>query len=306
MKIVFMGTPAFAEKSLNALIAAGHELLAVFTQPDKKSGRGQKFVNSPVKECALANNIKIFQPISLKNDEIVCTLKNLAPDLIVVVAYGKILPENILNIPKYGCVNVHASLLPQYRGAAPIQWAIIDGQKKTGITTMFMDKGMDTGDMLLKKEVEIGENVTSGELFDQLSAIGAELLVQTVEKIKDNSLVSEKQKDEYATYAPMISKEMAKVNWNEPAKKIHNLVRGLNPWPVAFMHLDEKKVKVYKTRLCDCAKGQPGEIKSTNPFVVVCGNNTAVEIVELQPENKRKMLASEFFRGYKIKSHFLN
>lgn len=305
LRIVFMGTPEFAAKSLQALIDEGNEILGVFTQPDKKQGRGQKVGFSAVKELALKYNLQVFQPNTLRSEEAFKVLKELNPELIVVVAYGKILPENILKIPPYGCVNVHGSLLPEYRGAAPIQWAVIDGKKKTGITTMYMDKGMDTGDMLLKEELEIVPDETAGELFDRLSNVGADLLIRTIEAIKNNEVTPQKQDETKATYAPMLNKDMAEIDWNKPAEQIHNLVRGLNPWPVAFTFLDGKKVKVYKTKVVETAAGQPGEIKSIAPFVIACGENSALEIVELQMENKKKMSAAEFFRGYKLKNNFL-
>ncbi len=300
-----MGTPDFAVPSLEELIKNGHEVIGVFTQQDEKKGRGQQLCAPPIKDLALKYNLKVFQPQSLKNDETFSVIKGLNPELIVVVAYGKILPENILNIPKYGCINVHGSLLPEYRGAAPIQWAVIDGKKKTGVTTMFMDKGLDTGDMLLKKEADIYEDDTAGSLYERLSRVGAELLIETIEKLEKNELVTEKQDDRKATFSSMLTKEMAKIDWSKSAKIIHNLVRGLIPWPVARTELSGKMLKIYKTKVIENSFGDAGEIKSINPFIVCCGEGTALEIIELQFDNKRRMTAEEFFRGYKIKENAL-
>lgn len=306
MNIVFMGTPDFAKESLKALLDAGHKILGVFTQPDKKSGRGQKVNFSSVKEFAIEKNLKIFQPNSLKTEEAFKTIKDLNPELIVVVAYGKILPKNILDIPINGCINVHGSLLPKYRGAAPIQWTILDGQKETGVTTMFMDEGMDTGDILLKEKVSIKDDETSGELFSRLSIIGAKLLIKTIRCIEEKKLTPKKQDNSLATYTKMLTKEMGLIDWNDSAFKIYNLVRGLNPWPVAYTFLDEKKVKIYKVKVLKNVFGNPGEILSENPFVVACKENEAIEIIELQMENKKRMLSSDFLRGYKIKNKFLS
>lgn len=300
-----MGTPDFAVPSLEELIKNGHEVIGVFTQQDKKKGRGQQLCAPPIKNLALKYNLKVFQPQSLKNDETFSVIKELNPELIVVVAYGKILPENILNIPKYGCINVHGSLLPEYRGAAPIQWAVIEGKKKTGVTTMFMDKGLDTGNMLLKKEADIYENDTAGSLYERLSKVGAELLIETIEKLEKNELVPEKQDDSKATFSSMLTKEMARIDWSKSAKSIHNLVRGLIPWPIARTELSGKTLKIYKTKVIENSFGEAGEIKSINPFIVCCGEGTALEIIELQFDNKRRMTAEEFFRGYKIKENAL-
>ena len=242
MKIVFMGTPDFARDSLEAIYKAGHEILGVVTNPDKPKGRGMKMIPSPVKEFALEKNLKIYQPEKVKNNiEFFEELKKLNPDVICVVAYGKILPKEVLDIPKYGCINVHGSLLPKYRGAAPIQWAVLNGDKLTGITTMYMDEGMDTGDMILKEEVTIGENETTGELWERLSKIGGNLLVETLKRIEDGT-ASRKKQGENFTLAPMLDKSIAKIDWdNQTAEQIKNLVRGLNPIMGAF--LDGKKLK---------------------------------------------------------------
>ena len=247
MKIVFMGTPDFAKESLEAIYNAGHEILAVVTNTDKPKGRGMKLLASPVKEFALENNLKIFQPEKIKNNqEFIEEIKKLNPDVICVVAYGKILPKEILDIPKFGCINVHASLLPKYRGAAPIQWAVLNGDKVTGVTTMYMDVGMDTGDMILKEEVQIGENETTGELWERLSKIGADLLVKTLEQIQNGTATREKQGNDF-TIAPMLNKEIAKINWDkQTAKEIKDLVRGLNPIMGAYAFLNGKKINFWK------------------------------------------------------------
>lgn len=265
MNIIFMGTPDFAKESLEKIYNEKHNILAVVTNIDKKQGRGMKISYTPVKEFALEKDIKIFQPQKVRNDnEFIEEIKKLNPDVIVVVAYGKILPKELLDIPKYGCINVHGSLLPKYRGAAPIQWAVLNGDKITGITTMFMDEGMDTGDMILKEEVEIGANETTGELWDRLSIIGADLLVKTLDEIKNSTVKREKQPKEF-THAPMLSKDMAKIDWNTmTAQKIHNLVRGLNPIMGAYSNLNSKKIKFWKTEVLDIEK--VNELQEVNNF----------------------------------------
>ena len=247
MKIVFMGTPDFAEKSLEAIYNSGHEILAVVTNPDRPKGRGMKMVSSPVKEFAVSKNLKMYQPEKVrKNIEFIEKIKKLQPDVICVVAYGKILPKEILDIPKLGCINVHGSLLPKYRGAAPIQWAVINGEKVTGVTTMYMDIGMDTGDMILKEEVSIGEDETTGELWDKLSEVGAKLLVKTLKQIEDGTATRIPQGEDFSM-APMLNKEMSKINWNsQSAQEIKNLVRGLNPIMGTYSYLNGKKIKFWK------------------------------------------------------------
>lgn len=295
-----MGTPDFAVPCLEKLIINKYDVVGVFTQPDKKKGRGQKFSFSPVKELALKNNLPVFQPESLKNAEVLELIKKLNPELIVVVAYGKILPKNILEIPKYGCINVHGSLLPKYRGAAPIQWAIINGEKKSGVTTMFMDEGMDTGDMLLKAEIKIEDQDTSESLYFKLSKLGSELLIKTLDILQNGKLNPQKQNEEDATYSKMLTKEMGEIDWNKKATEIHNLVRGLFPWPVAKTKLNSKTLKIFKTRVLDGISGEPGNVKSIDPFIVFCGENTALEILELQFDNRKRMKSSDFFRGFRI------
>ncbi len=302
MRLIFMGTPDFAVPCLEKLIKSGEEVVGVFTQPDKKVGRKQILTAPPVKELAMANEVPVYQPTSLRNEETISLIASLRPDLIVVVAYGKILPKAVLEVPAKGCVNVHGSLLPKYRGAAPIQWSVINGEQVTGVTTMYMDEGLDTGDMLLKAETQIGENETSGELFERLSVIGAELLIETIQQIKDGCVVREKQNDAEATYAPILDKSLSNIDWNKPAREIYNLVRGLNPWPVAMTFLDGKTLKIYRTQMVGPHKGKAGEVLSIKPLVVSCGGDTALEILEVQMESKKRMTAEDFIRGCKLEA----
>ena len=272
-KIIFMGTPDFAEESLKALYEAKFNILAVVTNPDRPKGRGMKLVASPVKEYALSKNIPILQPERIRNNEVFMqTIKDYAPDYICVVAYGKILPKELLDIPKKGCINVHGSLLPRYRGAAPIQWAVLNGDRQTGITTMYMDAGMDTGDMILKEKVDIGKYETTGELWERLSKIGGRLLVETIKQIEKGIAPREKQEGIF-TMAPMLTKDMAKIDWeNQSAERIINLIRGLNPIMGAYTIINDKKVKIWKAELVeddlefipDYSKFKPGEIVYAN------------------------------------------
>ncbi len=302
MKIIFMGTPDFAVPCLEELIALNHEIVGVFTQPDKKKGRGYTLTAPPVKELALKHNLPVYQPITLKTDDSIDLINSLKPDLIVVVAYGKILPESILKIPNKGCINVHGSLLPKYRGAAPIQWSVINGEKVTGITTMYMDAGLDTGDMILKSETTIDEDETSGELYDRLKIMGAKLLVETINQLEKGIITREQQDNNQSSYAPMLDKSLSNIDWNLRAEAIHNLVRGLNPWPVAMTTLESKNLKIYRTKVSNQVVSlKPGEVKSISPFIVCCGENTAIEILELQLESKKRMNADDFLRGYKLK-----
>lgn len=305
MKIVFMGTPDFAQKSLEALYNARHEILAVVTNIDKPKGRGMKLVESPVKEYAKSKNLTIFQPEKVrKNIEFIEQIKKLEPDVICVVAYGKILPSEILEIPKLGCINVHASLLPKYRGAAPIQWAVLNGDKTTGVTTMYMDVGMDTGDMILKQEVEIGENETTGELWDRLSIIGADLLVKTLKQIEKGTAPRIKQSDDF-TMAPMLNKEISKIDWKEKtAKQIKNLVRGLNPIMGAYSYLNGKKIKFWKVEVeKDTNLNQEnGTVIKANDKdgLYIKAKDGVLKIIEIQGENAKRMNANDFLRGNKI------
>lgn len=298
-----MGTPDFAAKSLKSLIDSKYNVCAVFTQPDKPKGRGYKLTPSEVKKLALENKIEVFQPAKLKTGEAFDIIKELNPDIIVVVAYGKILPKEIIEFPKYGCINVHGSLLPKYRGAAPIQWSVINGERKTGVTTMYMDEGLDTGDMILKEETDILENETSGELYERLSVLGAKLLIKTIEEIESGSTKREKQDNNNFSYAPMLNKDMALIDWNKSADEIHNLIRGLNPWPIAFSYIKGKRVKIYKSCISNLVGKIPGEVISEKPFVIACGENTAIELLEVQYEGKKRMSSEDFLRGYKIEKN---
>lgn len=301
MKIVFMGTPDFAVPCLERLVKDGHQVAAVFTQPDKPKGRGYTLTPPPVKVCAMEHGIEVFQPKSMKDGEALEILKKIEPQLIVVVAFGKILPKEILDLPPYGCINVHGSLLPKYRGAAPIQWSVLNGDKITGITTMYMDVGLDTGDMLLKSETKIGENETSGELYDRMKVMGADLLSETIKKLEDGTVTRTKQNDEESSYASMLDKSMCNIDWNQSAVKVHNKVRGLSPWPVAVAKLNDKKVKIHQTKVFnkDGSKGEPGEIISLNPFVVACTEGS-LEILELQLEGKKRMKSKDFLMGHRL------
>lgn len=297
MRIVFMGTPDFAVPSLEALLRRRHEIAAVYTQPDKPKGRGHKLLPPPVKALALERGLSVCQPTTLRSEEAVEALRALAPELIVVAAYGKILPPDVLHIPKYGCINVHGSLLPKYRGAAPIQWAVLNGEKTSGVTIQRMAEGIDTGDMLAKAETGIGPDETSGELFDRLMVLGAELLVDTIDKL--DTLVPEPQDEALATYAPMIQKEMGAVDWTQPAQAVHNLVRGLNPWPAAYFSIDGKRMKLYRTQVVR-AQGMPGTLTVLDgEMTVFCGAD-AVRLTELQPENGKRMRGSDYLRGHPI------
>lgn len=301
MDIVFMGTPEFAVPCLQRLIDDGHNVKGVFSQPDKPKGRGHKMQFPPVKECAVNAGIPVYQPLKMRDGEAMAILEELKPELIIVVAYGKILPKEILDYPKYGCINMHASILPRYRGAAPIQWSVLNGEKFSGVTAMQMDVGLDTGDMLLTKTVEIGNNETAGELHDKLSVLGADVMAETIDLLLKGSLNPQKQDDELSNYAPMLSKELCPVDWNESARKVHNKVRGLSPWPVATTRCGERNFKIHKTVISDARGGKPGEvIEAGKRLVVSCGDSTAVEIVVLQTEGKKAMNASDFLRGNPI------
>ena len=317
MRILFMGTPDFALESLKALYEAKYDIIGVVTNIDKPKGRGMKMVASPVKEYAIEKNLQVYQPIKIRNNpEFLEEVKKLNPDLICVVAYGKILPQELLDIPKYGCVNVHGSLLPEYRGAAPIQWAVLNGDKKTGVTTMFMNAGMDTGDMILKEEVEIGEDETTGELWDRLKTIGANLLIKTVKEIENGTATRTKQPEE-GTMAPMLSKEMAKIDWkNKTANDIKNLVRGLNPMMGAYTFLDGKKIKLWKVQTLTenellekfqeleeykyhLNKMQAGTVlfSDDKKGLFIKANGGILQVLEIQGENSKRMAVGDFLRG---------
>ena len=305
MKIVFMGTPDFSKESLEAVYKAGHEIIGVVTNPDRPKGRGMKMVATPVKEFAISKNLEIYQPEKVRNNiEFIDKIKSLEPDVICVVAYGKILPKEILDIPRLGCINVHASLLPKYRGAAPIQWAVINGDKTTGITTMYMDVGMDTGDMILKEEVEIGQNETMGELWDRLSKIGGQLLVETLEQIEKGSAPRIPQGDDF-TMAPMLDKEMSKIDWNDKtAIEIKNLVRGLDPIMGTYSYLDGKKIKFWKVDIAedvDSSDENGTVIKADcKDGLYIKAKDGVIKVLEIQGENAKRMSVQDFLRGNKI------
>lgn len=320
LKIVFMGTPDFAQESLKRIYEEGYDIKAVVTNVDKPKGRGMKLIPSPVKVFANEKNLKVYQPEKVKNNkEFVEEIKKLEPDVICVVAYGKIIPKEILEIPKYGCINVHGSLLPKYRGAAPIQWAVINGDKETGITTMYMNEGMDTGDMILKESVTIGENETTGELWDRLSKVGAELLVKTLKLIENGDTSREKQGDEY-TLAPMLKKEMARIDWqNSSANQIKNLIRGLNPIMGAYSLLNGKKIKFWRAeviteeeliKLFPEMESYSYRLKNIEPGTVLFSDSKyglyikakdgILKITEIQGENAKKMNINDFLRGNEI------
>lgn len=299
MNIVFMGTPDFAVPSLKALVESEkYNVTAVYTQPDKPVGRKRVMTPPIVKQCALEYGIDVFQPNSMKEDSVVEHLKSLAPDVIIVIAFGKILPKAVLDIPKYGCINIHGSLLPKLRGAAPIQRSVIDGDEETGVTSMMMDIGLDTGDMLIKKSIKILPDETAGELFDRLAPLGAEVLLKTLESIENGTLTREKQDDSLSTYASMLSKEECVIDWNLSAQTVHNKVRGMNPWPVAVTMFGGKKLKIYKTKVCE-KSGDVSTVISVNPPIIACGEGS-VELLEVQLEGKNKMSAVDFFRGQRI------
>lgn len=302
MRILFMGTPEFAVPCLKALVEFGHEVCGVVTQPDKPQGRGHKLTPPPVKVLATECGITVFQPETLKDFAFQTQLESLDPEMIVVVAYGKILPEYILNYPKYGCINMHASLLPKYRGAGPIQWSVVNGEKVTGITSMLMEKGLDTGDMLLKCETEIGEYETAGQLHDRLMVMGAELLIKTVDATEKGELKPEKQCDEQSTYAPMISKETAKIDWTKPAREISKLICGMNPWPIAHTLYKGEVLKVFIAEILEGAKGSCGEILSADNdgIRVVCGDKTAILLKEVQFQGSKRMLVRDYLNGHSV------
>lgn len=301
MNVVFMGTPEFSVPCLERLVADGHNVKAVYTQPDKPKGRGHHMMPPPVKETAMKYDIPVYQPEKLRNSDAFDVLSEISPDIIIVVAYGQILPKNILEIPKYGCVNIHASLLPKYRGAAPIQWCVLDGEEKSGVTSMQMDVGLDTGDMLLKAETPIGENETAEELHDKLSVMGAQVMSDTIKAIENGTLKAEKQDDALSNYAPMLTKELCPINWNLTANEVHNKVRGLSPWPSATSICGDKLFKIHKTSLVGKVSGSAGEIvQSGKKLIVACGDGNGVEIVSLQVQGKKAMNAADYLRGNPI------
>lgn len=314
MKILFMGTPDFAKASLEKIYNAGYEIIGVVTNPDRPKGRGMKLFASPVKEFALEKGITVYQPAKIRNNsEFIEKIKELNPDVICVVAYGKILPKEILDIPSCGCINVHGSLLPKYRGAAPIQWAVINGDKITGVTTMYMDVGMDTGDIILKQEVEIGEDETTGELWEKLATTGGELLIKTLKEIETGTVTRTIQGDDFSV-APMIDKQIAKIDWNEKtAQEIKNLVRGLNPIMGAYSYIEDKKIKfwnvqklTYEEFMKDFGENPSNKengkvlISNSKDGLYVKAKDGVIKVLEIQGENARKMNILDFLRGNKI------
>lgn len=302
MNIVFMGTPDFSVPTLKALNESKHNVLGVFTQPDKAVGRKQIITPSAVKVYAKSQGLPVFQPATLRDGEALKIIKGLNPDIIVVVAYGKILPEELLTLPKYGCVNGHASLLPRHRGASPIQWSIVSGDKVTGVTTMYMAKGIDTGDMLLRAETEIGEDETAGELHDRLSVIGAELMVKTLKGLEEGTITPEPQDDTKATHAPIIDKEMGYLKFDIPATDICNLIKGFNPWPAAYFTVDGKRIKVFASKVSGKTDKDPGTvIRSDGELIIACADGTSLSLTEIQPEGKKRMTAKDYLTGHALK-----
>ena len=295
-----MGTPDIAATCLEKILADGFEVVGVYTQPDRPKGRGMKMVFSPVKELALKHNIPVFQPENFRSDEDVQTLADLKPDVCAVVAYGRILHQRVLDIPTHGCVNIHASLLPQYRGSAPYQWAVLDGLTETGVTAQHMALKMDAGDVIDVAKTPIGENETAGELLDKLAVLGADLLSRTLKKFESGRPEGTPQDESQVSFAPMLDKTMCPIDWNKTAQQVHNQVRGLHPWPVATMELKSQKFKVHATAVVD-GKGQPGEILGLTKtgLVIACGQG-AVEIRSLQAEGGKRMAAPDYFRGHPL------
>lgn len=302
MRILFMGTPDIAAESLAALIAAGHEIVGVFTRADKPVGRKQIMTAPPVKQLAQQHNIPVWQPATLRDGKAEPIFRELAPDLVVVVAYGRILPPELLHIAPLGCINLHVSLLPKYRGSAPIQWAVLNGDTETGVTIMQLDEGCDTGDILMVERVAIGPETTSGELFDQVSATGAKTLVTAIEKLAAGELTPQPQNDAEATQAPPLTKDMARFDFTQSAAHIHNWVRGMNPWPAAFFELDGKKVKVLESRVAPDAKSAPaGTVLALKPLTIACGEG-ALQLLTVTPEGGKPMAGTAWAAGRRLKA----
>lgn len=303
MRIVFFGTPQFAVPALNALVESGQEIVGVFTQPDKPKNRGMKLMPTPVKEYACTHSIPVYQPATLRDSSAVELLCQLKPDLIVVAAYGKILPKEVLGLPALGCVNIHSSLLPKYRGAAPINWAILNGEERTGVTLMYMAEGLDTGDMLAQAETEIALDEDAGQLHDQLARMGAKLLVETLPSLEAGTAVAVPQDDALSCYAPMLSKELSPVDWSRTARQIHDQVRGLVPWPSAVTQLDGVRCKLWKTALThETTDKAPGSVVQADKrgLKLACGDGQVLELLEVQPDGKKRMAASAFLAGHPI------
>ncbi len=300
MRVVFMGTPDIAATCLKRILEDGSDVVAVYTQPDRPKGRGMKMTFSPVKEVALAAGIPVYQPENFKEMETVHTLSDLQPDVVAVVAYGRILPQSVLDIPRFGCINIHASLLPKYRGSAPYQWAVLDGQKETGVTAMYLVREMDAGDIIDATRTEIGPDETAGELLDRLAVLGAELLVNTLDKIEKGEVAATPQDPEQVSYAPMLDKTMCPIDWSKTAQQVHDHVRGLHPWPVATAVLGGMNFKIHATAIVD-GHGAPGKILGLTKtgLQVACGEG-AVEIRMLQAEGGKRMSAPDYFRGHPL------
>uniref|UniRef100_A0A831XGM6 Methionyl-tRNA formyltransferase n=1 Tax=Geobacter metallireducens TaxID=28232 RepID=A0A831XGM6_GEOME len=300
LRIVFMGTPDFACPTLTRLIERGEDVIAVVTQPDRPKGRGQKLMPPPVKVIAEEHGIPVLQPLKVRAPEVVAQIRELNPDLIVVVAFGQILPQSLLDIPRYGCINIHASLLPRYRGAAPLNWCLINGETETGITTMMMDAGLDTGDMLVKRSIPIGPDEDAQSLHDRLSLLGADTIDETLDRLMAGTLTREKQDDSLTCYAPMLKKEDGLIDWTREPRQIKNLVRGFTPWPGAYTFLDNKTLKLFKVSVAEEA-GTPGEVIAAGKdgIVVACGSGS-IRIEELQLEGRKRLTAAEFLAGYRL------
>lgn len=304
MKVVFMGTPDFAVGALQAIIDAGHEVVLVVTQPDKEKGRGKEIQFPPVKECALANGIEVFQPVKIKEAEAVEVLRKYEADVFVVAAFGQILSQEILDMPRFGCVNIHASLLPKYRGAAPIQWSILDGESETGVTIMQMNAGLDTGDMLYVKKLSIEPTDTGESLFDKLAILGAEAIVEALPKLEAGELTPVPQDDSLSTYAKMLKKDMGHIDWTWDAAKIERYVRGLNSWPSAYTYYKGKTLKIWESEVADAdVSGKAGEVVAVDKssFTVACGQG-ALKVKSLQLEGKKRMDVASFLLGYQIEA----
>lgn len=304
LRILFMGTPEFAVPCLEQLIKDGYDICGVFTQPDKPKGRGYVMTPPPVKVCAMERNLPVYQPEKMRDGKALNIIKELEPQLIIVVAYGKILPKEILDFPQYGCINVHASLLPKYRGAAPIQWSVINGETETGVTLMKMDTGLDTGDMLYCQSTPIGQDETAGELHDRLSILGAKTLSDGLKLFFENKLTAQKQDDRLSCYAPMLDKSLCNIDWNNSAKDIHNKIRGLSPWPVAISKLNGKIIKIHSSKIVtdipEIPQFEAGTIFSKNGHMYVSCADNMIEITQLQLEGKKKMSAQQFLLGHPI------
>ena len=300
MRVVFMGTPDIASVCLKKILADGFEVVGVYTQPDRPKGRGMKMVCSPVKEVAMAAGIPVFQPENFREEESVQQLRDLQPDICAVVAYGRILPQKVLDVPKRGCINIHASILPKYRGSAPYQWAVLDGLEETGVTAMYLTREMDAGDIIDVSRTPIGENETAGELLDRLAVLGADLLSKTLSRFAQGEVEGTAQDASQVSYAPMLDKSMSPIDWTKTAWQVHNHVRGLHPWPVATAEIQGKLFKVHATRVAE-GSGEPGQILGLTKtgLLVACGEG-AVEILSLQAEGGKRMSAPDYFRGHPL------